>query len=70
VEKNLKTGLEWIQKAANNGFDEAQFELGLDYAEGNFGLSKDRSKAIVWLKKAAVQNFEKATVWLNDQNIK
>ena len=44
----------WIQKAADQGYDKAELELGLDYDLGN-GMPQDESQAAVWYGKAAAQ---------------
>ena len=46
VEKDCIEAVKWIQKAAENGSDNAQYTLGLLYStEENYGISKDFSKA-------------------------
>lgn len=41
----------WLQKAAENRDLTAMVTLGEGYINGDFGLSRDRSKAIEWLKE-------------------
>jgi TPR repeat protein len=41
----------WYQKAADQGYAEAQSILGVMYANGK-GVLKDLSKAKYWIKKA------------------
>ena len=50
----------WLRKAADQGVAEAQFVLGLCYAEGVGGLQKDSKLAVFWLSKAAEQGNEDA----------
>ncbi|HEV8552721.1 MAG TPA: tetratricopeptide repeat-containing serine protease family protein [Casimicrobiaceae bacterium] len=45
---------EWYQKAATQGNADAQFNLGVMYANGE-GVSKDAAKAVEWYQKAATQ---------------
>lgn len=44
----------WFQKAANQGDETAQHQLGLMYKDGE-GVSKDYVKAVHWFRKAAMQ---------------
>jgi tetratricopeptide (TPR) repeat protein len=46
--------VEWYQKAADQGTADAQFNLGLMYAQGH-GVLKNDSKAVEWWQKAADQ---------------
>ncbi len=45
--------------AAEQGYVEAQFNLGMMYADGQ-GVAEDYAEAIKWLKLAAEQKFEAA----------
>ena len=49
----------WYKKAAEQGHDSAQYNLGHKYLEGK-GVEKDITKAIAWWKKAAEQQHELA----------
>ena len=42
----------WLRRAAQHGHAEAQYRLGLDYAEGR-GVAKDGPEALGWLQQAA-----------------
>lgn len=44
----------WFYRSAMQGFADAQFNLGLLYANGE-GIAKDSAKAAEWFKKAAEQ---------------
>jgi len=46
----------WITKAAEQGYAEAQFNLGTCYSEG-VGISIDLEKSIYWVAKAAEQGY-------------
>jgi TPR repeat protein len=49
----------WFQKAADQGYAEAQFMLGL-FFENGLGVGKDKDQARVWYQKAADQGNEDA----------
>jgi TPR repeat protein len=44
----------WYQKAADQGYAEAQSNLGIAYAFGK-GVLKDDKQAVYWYQKAADQ---------------
>ena len=48
-----------FRKDAEQGNAEAQFSLGICYANGN-GVAKDMTKAVEWYRKAAEQGHDKA----------
>lgn len=50
--KNGTRGFEWLQKAVENGVEEAVFLLGYCYMEG-LGTKKDIHKAVEYIKQAA-----------------
>jgi len=52
-------GAEWYRKAADQGDQEAQYYLGVCYADGR-GVPKDLSKAAEWWRKAADQGDGRA----------
>ena len=56
---NLKAAVPLYQKAAQQNLAEAQYTVGYMYAHGE-GLSKDDSKAALWLRKAADQGLPEA----------
>ena len=49
----------WLREAAARGSGEAEYALGICYAEGRLGISKNPVEAVAWLQKAAAQG-EKA----------
>ena len=59
LEKNMKKAAELYLKAAEQGIANAQYSVAL-YYEAGIGVSKNRAKAIHWLKKAADQGDEDA----------
>lgn len=76
----LDVGAVWIEKAANQGYLDAEHFLGILYRAGK-GVSQNNEKAVYWLDKAAIkgkssaqkdlgslylmfQNDTKAEIWL------
>ena len=57
--KDEKLAVFWYRKAADQGLKEAQFALGVCYANG-LGLPKDLEQAVKWYRKAADQGDEDA----------
>ena len=51
--------VKWYRKAAEQGIAEAQYNLGVMYANGE-GVPRDQAKAVEWLQKAAKQGLAKA----------
>ena len=54
-----KAGLEWVRKAAMQGFATAQFVLGLEYALGK-SLERDINQSFIWLARARSGNLPPA----------
>lgn len=52
VDKDIETAEYWYKKAANNGYEYAQYNLGKLYYYGNFGQNK-KDEGIKWFFKAA-----------------
>ncbi len=57
--ENQPQAIDWIRKAAENGFAEAQLHLGLSYYYGE-GVLKDDRQAVNWLRKAAENGHAEA----------
>ena len=55
-----------FQKAAQAGSHEAQYQLGLLYAQGS-GIAKDLTEATNLIQKAADQGHLLATAWLSQK---
>ena len=55
-----------IVAAANRGDPAAQNQLGVKYAQGENGLTRDDVKAVEWYRKAANQGLPKAQTNLGD----
>ena len=49
----------WYEKAAEQGFAKAQFNIGFFYNTGQ-GVNQDYAKAAYWYEKAARQGFDQA----------
>ena len=63
VEKNTEKMLYWYTKAAEQGYAEAQFELGLRYGLGyasDHRIPIDVAKSTYWYTKAAEQGHKEA----------
>jgi TPR repeat protein len=59
VVKNEGAGLEWLKKAAQQGSESAQYELGLMFEVGA-GTARDLDAAEKWYGLAAEQGSEPA----------
>jgi TPR repeat protein len=59
VPQDSKKADHWYQKAADQGFASAQFNLGWCYANGQ-GVPQDYSQAVRWYQKAAGQGHAQA----------
>ena len=57
--RDYTNAFEWFEKAANQGFAEAQCSLGWMYENGE-GIPQDGQKAVKWYKKAVEQGDKKA----------
>ena len=62
-EQNFEKATEWIQKAAEQGHNEAQYFLGGCYFKG-IGVLQDFEKAAEWFQKAAEQGHVEACDYL------
>lgn len=70
--KSAEKYIEWLTKSANNGYPIAQTTLGIEFMQGKL-TSKDMTKAIYWLEKAAGPvpknvsfSVGEGTLWLAD----
>ena len=50
---------EWYRRAADQGYAEAQSDLGYMYAQGK-GVPQDYNEAVGWYRKAAAQGYARA----------
>ncbi len=69
--KNVTAGFALMQRAAETGYDRAEYILGLGLTTDIFGQTPDKEKAKYWLGKAAAQGNKKAAdVLKNIDNLK
>ncbi|MEI9902761.1 MAG: tetratricopeptide repeat protein [Asticcacaulis sp.] len=54
IPQNRARGVQFIQKAADQGDAEAQYDLGVMYLKG-YGVLQDRAMAVQLIQKAADQ---------------
>jgi len=59
VAKDEAEAVKWFRKAAEQNVADAQFSLGVCYANGR-GVTKDDAEAVKWFRKAAEQNDARA----------
>jgi S1-C subfamily serine protease len=59
VGKNYVEAVKWYQKAAQQNYTEAQYDLGNCYLNGQ-GVPKNYREAVTWYRKAAEQNHSMA----------
>ncbi|MBK1681448.1 tetratricopeptide repeat protein [Rhodocyclus tenuis] len=65
--ENPKAALEYTRKSAEAGYPTGQFNLYVYYSNGAI-IEKNETEALVWLKKAAEQNFFAALFRLAELN--
>jgi len=53
VKQSNETALEWIRKAADNGYVPAIMQLAESYDKAALGLEIDQQKSLMYLRKAA-----------------
>lgn len=53
LEKDEKTALKLFKRAAKLGNAAAQYNLGMAYACGYYGVTPDKDKALHWLKRVS-----------------
>jgi TPR repeat protein len=63
VLKDDKQAVYWCQKAADQGYAEAQYNLGVSYTFGK-GVLKDDKQAVYWYQKAADQGVARLLIFL------
>src|SRR6266404_3293110 len=59
VAKDEAEAVKWFRKAAEQNIADAQFSLGVCYANGQ-GVAKNKAEAVKWYRKAAEQNVADA----------
>jgi TPR repeat protein len=64
IPQDIPTGLQWLQKSAEQNFAKAQCYLGVIYLQGLFGIEADPQKAVQWFRLASEQEDDDATKYL------
>src|SRR6266516_4846113 len=59
VSKDEAEAVKWFRKAAEQNVADAQYNLGVCYANGQ-GVTEDDAEAVKWFRKAAEQNLADA----------
>lgn len=62
---NADLAYQWCKRAAADGLEEAQFELGVMYLEG-VGIEQDDDQALEWIFRASLQGHEQAERLMNE----
>ena len=65
LEQDLAMAVDWYQKAASQGFMDAQANLGMMYYHGH-GVERDYQAAARWFRMAADQGDEEARACLEE----
>jgi uncharacterized protein len=63
VLQDYAEAIKWSRLAANQGYADAQFNLGIAYANGQ-GVPKDYAEGAMWLRRAADQGLPLAQLSL------
>ncbi len=59
VPQDYKTAVKWYRLAAEQGYADAQFNMGVMYSKGK-GVPQDYKTAVKWYKLAAEQGYADA----------
>ena len=59
VDKNVETAVNWVRKAAEQGFGKAQNRLGVFYRDG-IGIGANPVEAYAWFSAAIANGFNDA----------
>ena len=59
IDMDKEKGIVLIRRSAEQGYADAQFNLGLAYYRGE-GVSQDYTQAVSWYRKAAEQGYPMA----------
>lgn len=63
---DFNAAFEWLRKAAEAGYEQAQTDLGALYMYGGKGIKQDAAQAYEWFNKAAEQGNRAAHMFLGD----
>lgn len=66
MNKRSGDSIKWLQKAADQGYFNAELMLGMAYMSGKDGVNKDENEALKWLQKAADHGNGQAQQFLGD----
>ncbi|MDO4226597.1 MAG: hypothetical protein Q4C94_03890, partial [Neisseria sp.] len=55
--KSFDQAFVWFEKAAAQGYSEAQYNLGVLYSHHGYGVAQDYAQARQWFEKAAAQGY-------------
>lgn len=66
VQQDLEKAVQWYQRAANSGYADAQFRLGLYHI--NEAPDKNESLGIYWIQTAADKNYPAAIEYMNNNS--
>ena len=58
----LRDGVRWLHAAAEGGYVEARYQLGLVYLDGLGGVPVDKSSALIQFETAATLGHVKAAL--------
>lgn len=64
TEQSPQKAIEWLRKAADQGYAVAQFRLGINLYSKKNGSATDHSQGIKWLERAALQGYAQAQSYL------
>ena len=56
VAQNYAEAVKWYRKAAEQGYAEAQFNLGVMYETGE-GVAQDYAEALKWYRNRKTKNY-------------
>jgi TPR repeat protein len=63
VAQDKAEAVKWDRLAAEQGYAEAQYNLGLAYYRGEW-VMEDKAEAVKWIRLAAEQKHDEAWKWL------
>ena len=66
TEKNIHEAVRWYEKVAKHNDNQAMYNLGLIYNQGEDDIPKDNEKAFFWMQKSFACGNEKARAFLHE----
>ena len=64
LRQGVAEGMQWMQRAADNGYAPAQYWMGRYYEHGMRDLPMDKKRAMAYFRRAAKQGHLFAQRWL------